>query len=71
MNRREKSEEKRRTGSVNGAPSSDPLIEKIRLRAFELYERRGETHGQDAEDWFEAERQIRTEVANGFSGSDS
>ncbi len=32
----------------------------IAKRAFELYEARGRTKGNDLEDWFEAERQILT-----------
>ena len=32
--------------------------EYIRLRAYELWERRGGTHGGDVEDWLEAEAQI-------------
>jgi hypothetical protein len=32
---------------------------EIRLRAFELYEQRGCTPGQDAQDWFAAEREVR------------
>lgn len=32
--------------------------EYIRLRAYELWERRGRTHGSALEDWLEAEAQI-------------
>ena len=28
--------------------------------AYELYQRRGGTHGDDRQDWFEAERIVRT-----------
>jgi len=35
------------------------LEAEIRLRAFELYEQRGCTPGQDAQDWFAAEREVR------------
>ena len=59
MNRREKNGYMKKTGSVNGTPLSDQLLERISQRAFELYELRGGAHGHDAEDWFEAERQIK------------
>jgi hypothetical protein len=32
--------------------------QKIGLRAYELYERRGGEHGHDLEDWIEAENEI-------------
>ena len=35
------------------------LDAEIRLRAFELYQQRGCTPGQDAQDWFAAEREVR------------
>jgi|APFre7841882590_1041340.scaffolds.fasta_scaffold68234_1 hypothetical protein len=70
MSRREKNGEMKKTGSVNGTPLSDQLLERISQRAFELYELRGVAHGHDAEDWFEAERQIRAEVATGSGGKE-
>lgn len=63
MNRREKNGYMKKTGSVNGTPLSGQLLERISQRAFELYELRGGAHGHDAEDWFEAERQIKVVVA--------
>ena len=65
MSRREKNGETRKNGSVNGTLLSDRLLERISQRAYELYELRGGTHGHDAEDWFDAERQISAEVATG------
>jgi hypothetical protein len=70
MNRREKNGEMKKPGSVNGTPLSDQLLERISQRAFELYELRGGAHGHDAEDWFEAERQIGAEVVTGSGGKD-
>ena len=32
--------------------------EEIRLRAYELWEKRGRQHGSDAEDWLAAEAEI-------------
>jgi hypothetical protein len=63
MSRREKNGETRKNGSVNGTPLSDQLLERISQRAFELYELRGVAHGHDAEDWFEAERQVNVVAA--------
>jgi hypothetical protein len=34
------------------------LESEIRLRAYELYQQRGCTPGQDEQDWFTAEREI-------------
>ena len=33
--------------------------------AFQLFERRGRTHGRDQQDWFEAERIVRQRRSNG------
>ena len=33
--------------------------EEIARVAYELFERRGQTHGGDQQDWFEAERILR------------
>ncbi len=40
---------------------SDRRRERIAARAFELYEARGGEHGQDTDDWLQAERQIDEE----------
>jgi len=34
------------------------LDEKIRRRAYELYEQRGRTDGSDLEDWVQAEAEV-------------
>lgn len=39
--------------------SSAGLEEKIRQRAYELYEQRGFADGFDRDDWFRAENEIR------------
>ncbi|MBI4687953.1 MAG: DUF2934 domain-containing protein [Nitrospirae bacterium] len=36
----------------------DRLCEEIKKVAYELYERRGMTHGADLEDWLQAERLV-------------
>ena len=68
MSRREKNGEARKHGSVNGRPLTEQLFERIRRRAYELYQLRGEAHGHDAEDWFEAERQVREDIAGNPEG---
>jgi len=35
------------------------LFEKIQKKAYELFEKRGRTHGNDLADWFEAERLVK------------
>jgi hypothetical protein len=39
----------------------DRRRERIAARAFELYEARGGEHGQDMDDWLQAEHQIDDE----------
>ena len=37
--------------------SGDPIREEIELRAYQIYIERGGAHGQDEEDWLQAERE--------------
>ena len=37
-------------------------MERIAVRAFELYAARGGEHGLDVDDWLQAERQIDNEI---------
>jgi hypothetical protein len=39
----------------------NPTYEEIGLRAHQIYIERGGAHGQDTEDWLEAERQLLDE----------
>ena len=39
-------------------PFSPDLQEKIRLRAYEIYERRGYTPGDALQDWLQAEAEL-------------
>jgi len=39
-------------------PDTVPAQDRIRERAYELYEGRGREPGQDEQDWFRAEREI-------------
>jgi hypothetical protein len=34
------------------------LEERIRFRAYELYEQRGREHGHDLEDWLQAQSEV-------------
>jgi hypothetical protein len=34
---------------------------RIRERAFEMFEKRGSSHGYDLQDWFHAERQLQAQ----------
>ena len=42
-------------GQENGRPSED----EVRVRAYQRYLDRGGTHGNDVEDWVEAEKELR------------
>ena len=39
----------------NGRPSED----EVRVRAYQRYLERGGTHGNDVEDWVEAEKELK------------
>jgi hypothetical protein len=43
------------TGQPNGRPSEDD----VRVRAYQRYLERGSTHGNDVEDWVEAEKELK------------
>jgi hypothetical protein len=61
-----KAHSKKRTSSeVVVAPEllPDDMYEKIALRAYQIFERRGGESGHDLEDWLEAERGVREEAA--------
>ncbi|MCR4336915.1 MAG: DUF2934 domain-containing protein [Candidatus Omnitrophica bacterium] len=47
-----------RTVSSAGSQRSGDLNSEIQKKAYELFERRGYTSGNDLADWFEAERII-------------
>ncbi|MGA3334593.1 MAG: DUF2934 domain-containing protein [Terracidiphilus sp.] len=40
------------------APQASTSQDRIRERAFEIFEKRGSKPGYDMQDWFRAERQI-------------
>ena len=45
--------------TVSSPPEA--LQPRVAIRAYELYQRRGGHHGQDLDDWFQAERQVLSE----------
>lgn len=49
---------------------ADPTSDEIRQRAYEIWERRHQPQGYDAEFWFEAERELKAErlQADGWEG---
>jgi hypothetical protein len=46
--------------SESTSMASEPSEHDIRLRAYQRYLERGGGHGQEFEDWVEAERELRT-----------
>ena len=50
-----------------GTPAVEELRRLIAMRAYEIYELRGGGHGNEAEDWFRAEREILAALGDGPS----
>lgn len=42
----------------------EALHQRIAEKAYELYHKRGESHGQDLDDWLEAERLVLSEIGS-------
>lgn len=42
--------------------SVDEFIARVRMKAYELYEKRGYSHGDDLEDWLKAEQIVKKEL---------
>jgi Protein of unknown function (DUF2934) len=49
-------------GSSGAAAGGSQTVEEIRLRAYEIYIRRGRTDGRDLEDWLQADKEL-TQIA--------
>jgi len=49
---------KRSPGKVAMMPDAVPSPDRIRERAYELYEGRGRESGQDEQEWLRAEQEI-------------
>ena len=47
--------------SPSAMPDDGARFERVRQRAYELYVKRGNSSGDEMEDWLEAERQIDAE----------
>jgi len=45
-------------------PQYQPTFEQIQLRAYEIYFQRGRQDGLDLEDWFQAEKELKTSGHN-------
>ena len=56
----------RRAGTKPKPGTTGPKIthDQIARRAHEIWVKRGCKHGQDQENWYEAERQLKAELAN-------
>ena len=42
--------------------SADEFIARVRMKAYELYEKRGYAHGDDLDDWLKAEHIVKKEL---------
>lgn len=50
----------KKTTSAKRQLNQEELNELIQKKAFELHEKRGNSHGSDFDDWLEAERIIKS-----------
>jgi len=41
-------------------PHDEPTFEQVQMRAYEIYIQRGRQDGLDLEDWFQAEKELKT-----------
>jgi len=46
------------------APHYEPAFEQIQVRAYEIYVQRGRQDGLDLDDWFQAEKELKTSDHN-------
>lgn len=53
----------RRTNDQTTQATTD-LLERIRFRAYELYEQRGRADGRDLDDWLQAESEVTQKKVN-------
>lgn len=42
--------------------SADEFIARVRMKAYELYEKRSYTQGNDLDDWLKAEHMVKKEL---------
>jgi len=50
--------------TVQAEPHYAPTFEQIQVQAYEIYVQRGRQDGLDLEDWFQAEKELRTSGHN-------
>lgn len=51
------------TDTIGKSTMDDEVLrQRIAEKAYELYHKRGESHGQDLDDWLEAERLVLGEI---------
>jgi hypothetical protein len=60
-NQRNSEREPIESSETTNQESTRPSEDRIRQRAYERYQERGGEHGRDADDWFEAEREVEGE----------
>jgi hypothetical protein len=59
--RRRRSDTQRPSAAEDRAAARAAMTDdRVRNRAYELYERRGAEPGRDLDDWLEAERELRS-----------
>lgn len=56
---------------VTGNPSSSVKVphDKIAMRAYEKWVKRGHRHGSHEQDWLEAEAELKAEMGRGANNS--
>ena len=60
---KESREKRSPTNPTGEARKGDELLhQRIAEKAYELYHKRGESHGRDLDDWLEAERLVLSEI---------
>ena len=53
------------TNTIGKSTMDDEVLrQRIAEKAYELYEKRGQSHGQDLDDWLEAERLVFSEIGS-------
>lgn len=45
-----------------GKVTQEELFCMIEKKAYELFQKRGHTHGNDRDDWFEAEKKMKSKI---------
>jgi Protein of unknown function (DUF2934) len=63
MNARKQTQKSPRPAAPTPMPDGDALRRQVAERAYSLYVARGRAPGHELEDWLEAERLVREELA--------